>query len=96
MVGISEDGIKYHINNLKKKGFLKRIDPDKGGYLEIKRVNLKQLTMDLPLFYKYKIFFYKKSSILNKGIFPICIKIITSIDKLGGFRDPKILSNCPK
>lgn len=35
LIGISEDGIKYHINYLKKKGFLERIGPDKGGYWKI-------------------------------------------------------------
>jgi ATP-dependent DNA helicase RecG len=32
---ISEDGIKYHLNELKRKGILKRVGPDKGGYWEI-------------------------------------------------------------
>ena len=35
LIGISEDGIKYHLNNLKQKGLLKRIGPDKGGYWKI-------------------------------------------------------------
>ena len=35
LIGISEDGIKYHLNNLKQKSILKRIGPDKGGYWEI-------------------------------------------------------------
>ena len=32
---ITEDGIKYHLNKLKKQGVLKRIGPDKGGYWKI-------------------------------------------------------------
>lgn len=34
---ITEDGIKYHLKQLKQKGALKRIDPDKGVRWE--RVN---------------------------------------------------------
>jgi len=34
-LGISENGIKYHIDSLKKKGMLKRVGPDKGGYWEV-------------------------------------------------------------
>jgi len=32
---ISEDGIKYHIEKMKKKGILKRIGPAKGGHWEV-------------------------------------------------------------
>lgn len=36
MIGnITEDGVKYHLDKLKEKGFLKRIGPDKGGSWEI-------------------------------------------------------------
>lgn len=35
VIGITEDGIKYHITRLKKTGILKRIGPDKGGHWEI-------------------------------------------------------------
>ncbi|HDH05861.1 MAG TPA: winged helix-turn-helix transcriptional regulator, partial [Nitrospirae bacterium] len=35
LIGITEDGVKYHITRLKRKGILKRIGPDKGGYWEI-------------------------------------------------------------
>lgn len=35
-IGITEDGIKFQLNNLKKKRLLKRIGPDKGGYWKIK------------------------------------------------------------
>ena len=35
LIGITEDGIKYHITRLRKKGILKRIGPDKGGHWEI-------------------------------------------------------------
>lgn len=34
-IGITEDGIKYHIANLKKKGLLKRVGPDKGGHWRV-------------------------------------------------------------
>ncbi len=37
-IGISENGIKYHINNLKKNGLLRRVGPDKGGYWEVLEV----------------------------------------------------------
>ncbi len=33
--GISEDGIKYHLNKLKIIGKLKRVGSDKGGYWQI-------------------------------------------------------------
>ena len=32
---ISPDGIKYHLEQLKKQGFIKRIGPDKGGYWKV-------------------------------------------------------------
>ena len=35
IIGISEDGIKYHITNLKSMGVLEMIGPDKGGYWRI-------------------------------------------------------------
>jgi len=35
VIGVTEDGIKYHIANLKKKGLLRRTGPDKGGYWEV-------------------------------------------------------------
>ena len=34
-IGITADGIKYHLANLQKNGRLKRIGPDKGGRWEI-------------------------------------------------------------
>ncbi|HNT66988.1 MAG TPA: ATP-binding protein [bacterium] len=34
-VGLTPDGIKYHLNRLKKDGILKRIGSDKGGHWEI-------------------------------------------------------------
>ena len=34
-IGITEDGIKYHLGKMKEKGILKRIGPDKGGYWEV-------------------------------------------------------------
>jgi ATP-dependent DNA helicase RecG len=33
-IGITADGIKYHLANLQKNGQLKRIGPDKGGHWE--------------------------------------------------------------
>ena len=36
IIGISENGIKFHITNLKKKGLLKRVGADKGGHWEVK------------------------------------------------------------
>ncbi len=38
VIGITEDGVKYHITRLRKKGVVKRIGPDKGGYWEIVNV----------------------------------------------------------
>jgi len=35
VIGITEDGIKYHITRLKKAGILERIGPDKGGHWKI-------------------------------------------------------------
>lgn len=35
VIGISEDGIKFKLNQLKKKHIIKRIGPDKGGYWEV-------------------------------------------------------------
>ena len=34
-IGITVDGIKYHLTNLQKKGRLKRVGPDKGGHWEV-------------------------------------------------------------
>ena len=31
---ITEDGIKYHLSQMKKQGKIKRIGPDRGGYWE--------------------------------------------------------------
>ena len=33
--GISEDGVKYNLKGLQKKGFIKRIGPAKGGHWEV-------------------------------------------------------------
>ena len=33
--GITEDGVKYHLQKLQNQGILKRIGPDKGGHWEI-------------------------------------------------------------
>ena len=32
---ITEDGVKYHLDKLKKEGKIKRIGPAKGGYWEV-------------------------------------------------------------
>jgi ATP-dependent DNA helicase RecG len=37
-IGLTEDGIKYHLAQLKKKGIVKRIGPDKGGYWKIIKI----------------------------------------------------------
>lgn len=34
-IGITADGIKYHLTSLQKKGRLKRVGPDKGGCWEV-------------------------------------------------------------
>jgi ATP-dependent DNA helicase RecG len=34
-IGISKDGIKFNLNQLKKQNKIKRVGPDKGGYWEI-------------------------------------------------------------
>ena len=35
---ITEEGVKYHLEKLKKEGILNRIGPDKGGCWKIKTV----------------------------------------------------------
>ena len=35
LIGLSEDGVKYQIQQLKTKGAIRRVGPDKGGYWEI-------------------------------------------------------------
>ena len=34
-IGLTEDGIKYHLNSIQRKRLLRRIGPDKGGHWEI-------------------------------------------------------------
>ncbi|MDO9537116.1 MAG: winged helix-turn-helix domain-containing protein [Thermoplasmata archaeon] len=34
-VGISEDGVKYHLKKMVKKGLLRRIGPDRGGHWDV-------------------------------------------------------------
>jgi len=34
---ITEDGVKYQLNKLKKQGIIERIGPDKGGYWKINK-----------------------------------------------------------
>ena len=34
-IGITPDGIKYHLDQLKKRGILVRVGPDKGGHWEV-------------------------------------------------------------
>ena len=36
-IGISPDGVKYHLTSLKNKGTIKRVGPDRGGYWEISK-----------------------------------------------------------
>ena len=36
-VGVTTDGVQYHIRNLKKRGVIERIGPDKGGYWKVNR-----------------------------------------------------------
>lgn len=35
-VGLTIEGAKYHIRNMKKQGIIERIGPDKGGYWKVK------------------------------------------------------------
>ncbi|HZK11944.1 MAG TPA: ATP-binding protein, partial [Atribacterota bacterium] len=35
VIGLTEDGIKYHLKKMQEKGILKRIGPAKGGYWEV-------------------------------------------------------------
>ena len=35
-IGITADGIKYHLTNLQKNGRLKRVGPDRGGHWEVR------------------------------------------------------------
>jgi ATP-dependent DNA helicase RecG len=34
-LGLTEDGVKFHLNKLKEKKVIKRIGPDKGGHWEV-------------------------------------------------------------
>jgi ATP-dependent DNA helicase RecG len=34
---ITTDGVKYHLNKLKKQGKIERIGPDKGGYWKVNK-----------------------------------------------------------
>lgn len=34
-IGITDDGIKYHLTNMQKEGLLRRVGSDKGGYWEV-------------------------------------------------------------
>ncbi|MBU4511072.1 winged helix-turn-helix transcriptional regulator [bacterium] len=35
VIGLTEDGIKYHLKKMQKKGIIKRIGPAKGGHWEV-------------------------------------------------------------
>ena len=35
-VGITKDGVRYHLNKLKAEGLIERVGGDKGGYWKIK------------------------------------------------------------
>jgi ATP-dependent DNA helicase RecG len=41
IIGITEDGIKYHLNIMQKIGLIKRVGPKKGGYWQIIDNNLE-------------------------------------------------------
>ena len=34
-IGLTDDGIKYHINQLKKTGCIRHVGPTKGGHWEV-------------------------------------------------------------
>ena len=34
-IGITEAGVKYHLDHMKKKGNIRRVGPDKGGDWEV-------------------------------------------------------------
>lgn len=36
IVGLTTDGVQYHIRNLKAHGVIERVGPDKGGYWQVK------------------------------------------------------------
>ena len=36
VVGLTTDGVQYHIRNLKAHGVIERVGPDKGGYWQVK------------------------------------------------------------
>ena len=36
-LGLSEDGAKYHIDKLRKGGFIKRVGGKKGGHWEVRK-----------------------------------------------------------
>lgn len=37
IIGISRNGVKYHLDNLKKTGVIERIGSDKGGSWKVRR-----------------------------------------------------------
>jgi len=49
-IGISVNGVKYHLARLKEKGIIKRVGPDRGGYWEV----AKKPTEELKLRYYYQ------------------------------------------
>lgn len=38
LANITEEGVKYQLNKLKKQGKIERIGPDKGGYWKVKEI----------------------------------------------------------
>ena len=34
-IGISTDGVKYHLNRMRKQNLIRRIGPDRGGHWEL-------------------------------------------------------------
>jgi len=37
VIGLTEDGIKYHLKKMQKKGVIERIGPARGGHWKIKK-----------------------------------------------------------
>ena len=36
IVGLTTDGVQYHIRNMKEHGLIEHVGPDKGGYWKVK------------------------------------------------------------
>ena len=46
LCGLTRDGINYNIRNLKNKGIIKHIGPDKGGHWEV--IEVSDIPWGLP------------------------------------------------